>query len=51
MNWKYIACFLNKNSEILLELVSCGMRYQVGYNNIPGINSSWQIKSLPVGYF
>lgn len=46
MNWKYVACFLNKNSEILLELVSCGMCYQAGYSFIPGIDSSWQIKCL-----
>lgn len=46
VNWKYVAQFLNKNSEILLKLVSCEMCYQVGYNNIPGIDSSWQIKCL-----
>lgn len=53
MNWKYIARFSNKNSEILLKFVSCEiMCYQVGYSNIPGIDSSLANKiTFPVAYF
>lgn len=46
MNWEYVARFLNKNSAMLLKLVSCEMCYQLGYNDILGIDSSWQIKLL-----
>lgn len=46
MNWKYIVHFLNKNSLILLVLVSCGVCYQVSYYNIPEIDHFCRIKLL-----